>query len=334
MGNTYQRIVGLTAGLFLLSGLLVFCFISTGHSPALHGIKIAAVGPPRVVATLQGEFDRHAPGSITLVPYASASAAHAAIVQRDVYAAIVATKLPAQLTVASAASAVVATALTGAFTTAFAHAHLPLRVIDAVPLPPGDPRGVSILLLVVPTAITSLIYAVALHLLFRDLRLAPLVISVAGFAVLVGLAAAIVSDNALGAMAGHFGAVWFGTSMFSLALAMATTGLLCLFGLAGAGIGALLMLIGIACSGAATAPEMLPAGWRQLSPALPAGSAATFLRNLIYFDGAAIGLSALVLSLYVAAGTVALVVGRLARPGERGPGAARSAAGRPADIPA
>lgn len=303
------KFVGLTMGVLVAGGLLLFCFVSAGHAPTLHGVRVGIVGPERLSVTIRQEFQVHAPGAIQFVSYRSSEVARNAVESRDLYGALVILRPQAVLTIASAASAPVAAALSGAFTAALSHAHFPLRVIDAAPLPPGDPRGVVILLILVPTAIVSVAYAVALSMLFKGVHPTRVVASVVGCAALLGMVVAAVS-SALGATSGHVGSVWLGDALLALALMSATTGLVKLLGLAGAGVSAILLaLIGIACSGAATAPQMLPAGWRALSPTLPPGSGATLLRNLVYFNGSAVTVPLLVLSLYVVGGVVTLVIG-------------------------
>ena len=76
-----------------------------------------------------------------------------------------------------------------------------------------------------------------------------------------------------------------------VALAIAATawtilGLRSALGLAGLGVGAvLLILLGNPLSGLASAPELLPAGWGTLGQFLPPGAAGSLLRSSAFFDG-------------------------------------------------
>jgi hypothetical protein len=86
------------------------------------------------------------------------------------------------------------------------------------------------------------------------------------------------------------------------------TGLARLLGPPGIGLAALIVfLIGNPGSGAASAPELLPGFWRAVGPLLPPGAGATALRNVAYFDGAALATPLIVLAAFAALGAVLLL---------------------------
>ena len=90
---------------------------------------------------------------------------------------------------------------------------------------------------------------------------------------------------------------------------MPTAGFQSLVGVGGTAIGAILFLvIGNPASGGSSAPELLPAFWRQLSELLPPGAAITAVRDVVYFHGYGISRALIVLSIWIAAGA-AVVVG-------------------------
>jgi hypothetical protein len=100
------------------------------------------------------------------------------------------------------------------------------------------------------------------------------------------------------------------------AVAFPVAGMFAVLGAAGLGLtAATLMLLGNPLSGAATAPEMLPAGWGALGQLMPPGATGTLLRSVAFFDGAAAGGPLTVLAVWTLAGISLLGLGRLVRRG-------------------
>jgi hypothetical protein len=72
-------------------------------------------------------------------------------------------------------------------------------------------------------------------------------------------------------------------------------------------------------SAAATAPQMLPRPWGDLGQLMPAGAGVTAVRSVAFFDGAALGTPALVLSIWLLVGLALIAVGRTrGQPAHRG----------------
>jgi hypothetical protein len=70
------------------------------------------------------------------------------------------------------------------------------------------------------------------------------------------------------------------------------------------------LLIGNPGSGNASAPELLPGFWRTVGPLLPPGAGGQALRNVAYFDGAALAGPLLVLGGFALAGAVLILAPR------------------------
>jgi hypothetical protein len=66
-------------------------------------------------------------------------------------------------------------------------------------------------------------------------------------------------------------------------------------------------MLGNPASGAASAPQLLPDPWREGGQFLPAGAAGTALRNVAYFDGAALAKPLVVLVAFAVVGAVLLM---------------------------
>jgi len=315
MKGPVRRAGMLVVAVALFAGFFAFCYLSAAHAPRLNGVTVGIVDPPAIQQALQKGLDAHDPGAIRLVAYATPHQGRAAIDNRSTFGLLVGGSTRSTLYVASAASYSVAAALTAAFTNSFAHVHRPLVVVDVKPLPAGDPRGVSILMVTIPTVILSIAVTVALLLAAPTLGVAARLLLLLLFAVLTGVVIGLVGAGLVGALAGHFPALALGVGAVALAVSLFAAGLEALLGLPGAGVAALLVIVvGNACSGGATAAQMLPTFWRDLSPLLPPGAAVTLLRNGIYFSGADVEGALAVLAAYAVVGVVALVGSGRLRP--------------------
>lgn len=91
--------------------LFVFCLGYPLLHASPHEVPIGVAGPPAAVRTVDAALARQA-GAFDVHTYPDAAAARAAIRDRDVYGALVATPRGPELLVASAASPQIAAALT------------------------------------------------------------------------------------------------------------------------------------------------------------------------------------------------------------------------------
>ena len=100
------------------------------------------------------------------------------------------------------------------------------------------------------------------------------------------------------------------------AVAYATAALQTVLGSAGTLIVVVLFVVfGAPASGGTVPSAYLPGLWRTFGPYLPAGAGTTAVRNTLYFDANAITKSLLILSGYLVAGALMVIVVRPA--GER-----------------
>ena len=134
------------------------------------------------------------------------------------------------------------------------------------------------------------------------------------FALLAGFAIAAILEFWFGSIDGAWVRVGLGLSLGIGAISLLLLGLESLFGIAGYGIGAaVVMLLGNPLSGLTSAPEFLPSGWGALGQLLPPGANGTLLRSDAYFAGTAAGRPVLVLSCWVALGLALVAVAALRR---------------------
>jgi hypothetical protein len=302
--------------------LLVLMFVLPAHKPEPHGLRVAVAAPPPAVEALHRAADRAQPGGFEIFAVPDAAAAERAILDRDAYGALIPQER--RLLVASAAS------LPGSQLLQAAFAENAPEVRDVRPLDPEDPRGGTLNLIGIPLIVVCLPVAFLLARLPRR--------HAAGgglaFALLAGLAVIAVLNGWIGSLPGDYLPLAAVAALIVSAVVLPAIGLVRLIGPPGLGIVALVVLvIGNPGSGTASAPEMLPGFWRAVGPLLPPGAGTTALRNVAYFDGAALTRPLIVLAAFALAG-LALIIAAPGRSPDRtreaGPGPRPRAGDRPA----
>jgi hypothetical protein len=283
------------AGLVVVQCLLVFAFLYPGYKPTPHHLPVGIVAP----AAAAGSIAAKAGSDFTLTRYPTQQAARAAIDDRDIYGAVIASPRGKRLLVASAASFTVSQLLR--------HAFSGVTVEDVKPLDRSDPRGATISLLFLP--LITVCFSAVLGLGALRLPRKSLVGAMIAFSALGGLAVAAIVHFGLGALPGSYLALSAITALAILALVLPIAGLHRLLGTAGIAVsGFLFFAFANPASGNGTAPELLPSPWRQLGQLLPPGAGGTSLRNTGYFGGAAIAQPIVVLAAFSLAGGL-LVLG-------------------------
>lgn len=305
-----------------------FVFVSINvfvqHAPTAHGLRVAYVGSPVAQVFIQKGLDDAVPGAFSLRTYPNAARARAAVLDRSVYGAFIERKKTALLFTASAAGTGAQQAVEHAFTMMMTMAPPSMRVklvsTDLKPLPANDARGLSSSAYLFGLLVVSFVFAILLFIFGRAAALAQRLLAVGLFALGSALVAALTVGPLIGALVGHFWALVAIGALFSAAVALTTFGLEALFGLAGTGIAAfVLILVGNSTAGGASSQEFLPDVFRQVARVLPNGAAVNFVRNTVYFDGANTGGAVFVIALW-AVGGLALVLAaapvrsRLGRP--------------------
>jgi len=279
--------------------LTLFAWPSSRLEP--RDLPIGVAGPAPAADTLERHLTA-AEGAFDVHRYASDAEARAAIEDREAYGAFVATPSGPTVLTSSAASPAVAQMLTHA--AAEQHA----LVEDVVRTPKaGTGLGSSVLPLVLAGILTGALAALAV-----SSGAARAGLTVVG-SVLAGVASALVADTWLGIVEGSWLANAGAFALTFMAISAAIAGLYALFGRAGLGIGALVMIfIGNPFSAAATAPELLPQPVGGLGQLLPPGAGANLLRSTGFFDGAGAGEHIAVLAIWATAGLAAMLLARFA----------------------
>ncbi|MGA9761111.1 MAG: hypothetical protein WBQ14_01650 [Gaiellaceae bacterium] len=307
-----RALIRLAALFVAASFIFVSINVFTQHAPVAHGLRVAYVGSPVAQVFIQKGLDSAAPGAFSLKSYPTAASARSAVLGRSVYGAFIVRGKSARLLTASAAGTGAQQAVLHAFTMMATMAPPSMRVKlvseDLKPLPPNDSRGLSSSAYLFGLLIISFVFSILLFFVGRGASLAQRLLAIGLFALGSALVAALTVGPLIGALAGHFWALVAIGALFSAAIALTTYGLEALFGLAGTGIAAfVLILVGNSTAGGASSPEFLPDVFRQLAGVLPNGAAVNFVRNTVYFGGNNTAGALLVIALW-ALGGLALVL--------------------------
>lgn len=291
-------------------------------------LPLGVAGPAQAVAPVHAQLEQRE-GAFDVHTYADEAAARAAIEEREIYGAVVASPEGPRLLTASAAGPAVAQLLTEAVGEQSGKA---MPVEDVVPLPEADPRGSALSASVMPMALAGIAIGGAVTMF--GLRGTRAVAAVLGAAAGVGLVAAAIAHSWLGALDGGWWAEAGSFALAALAGGATVAGLAALLGTGGIGLGALLMmLLGNPFSGVSTAPELLPEPAATIGQLLPPGAGGQLLRSVAYFDGSAAGPPLAVLAAWSALGLALIWLGALVKR-QRSSGGTGPATGEPAPAPA
>ncbi|TDD46879.1 ABC transporter permease [Kribbella antibiotica] len=285
----------LTAVLTVL--LIAFAWPAARSAP--RDLPVAVAGPSQAVAQVQAGLEQAMPGGFEITAVADRAAAVQKIEDREVYGAIVLDPAQPEVLTASAGGPAVAQILTQ-LATRVSPDH-PAKVTDVVPLPTDDPRGAGLAAGALPLVIGGIMAAAVLTM--RVKSGSQRMLGAVGLSITGGLALGAVLQFWLGSFEGNYFANSGVIALSIAATSLTLLGLEWLFGIAGLGAGAaVMMLLGNPLSGLTSAPEMLPGGWGALGQLLPPGAAGTALRSVSFFDGAGSGQAFVVLAAWFALG--------------------------------
>lgn len=298
----WRTVAGIVVGVAALLALVVTAFAWPVVNSGPRDVPLAVAAPAPVAEALTQQLATAAGEdafAVRVVP--DRAAAQEAVLDREVYGAIVVGGEGGEVLTASGASPAIAQVLAQIATSAPEQAGGPFPVTDLAPLPEDDPRGAGLGSAVLPLVIAGIASGAAsgLGVRGRGRQLATLT----GVAVVGGLVLAGVVQLWLGGLPGSY---WANAGVLSLAIAAVgavALGLVRVLGTPGIALTALVMvLLGSTLSGAQSAPEMLPAGWGTFGQLLPPGAAGTALRSVAWFEGAGSGGAFLVLACWIVAG--------------------------------
>lgn len=295
----------LAVGIAAVQLLFMFCL---GYPPLHakpHHLPIGIAGPNAAVAQVEAKLDTEK-DALHIHYYSNALTAREAVLDREIYGAIVITPDGPELLVASAANPTVATALRAKAAQLSPTGHV--NVADVVPAPKDDPNGSGALTTVLPLTLLSLALGTGIALLEkRPLRRLAWV----ALATTISAGGASWMVNAMGTFTGNYWASLGVLASLIFGIGTVSAGLT---GIARVGRGLdltfalLLLCIGIPGAGALVPPEFLAQPWRALGPLLPPGAAVDTMRGANFFDGAGTSSSAWILTMWVVVGIVLIAL--------------------------
>jgi hypothetical protein len=313
------RTVGLIIGILLLQIGFILSYVGAFHSPTPHGIPLAVVAPAPESGQLVTKLNLIPSAPLHATAASSQAAARRLIGDESVSAALVINPAAATdtLLVASADGSSEASAVEQVITAAEASQHRSVTVTDIVPLHRGDFHGLTGFYLVTGWTVGGYLVAALLGIasdarpvttrrtIFRLIAFVP-------YAIISGLAGAIVVGPVLGAFTGHLMALWWLGALLVFAVGAVTLAFQTLFGVIGIGITILVFVIlGNPSAGGAYQPALLPPFWRAIGSALPNGAAVDSVRRIVYFGAYDIGGHLIVLASYAVAGVIIAIIGAI-----------------------
>jgi hypothetical protein len=275
-------VLAMTAGLTLILALFVSIAVNSGP----NGVRLAVAGPTPAVEQIKGAVAQVGADAFDVTVVSDEAAARAALEDRTADGAIVIGRNGPTLLTASAGSPAIAQMLNAAAAHLGGQPTAGPAVVDVVPLPAGDARGVGLPSGSFPMIIAGLALGAGAALALRNRWV--ILGAVVGGAMTIAISFAGILSW-MGVSGGHFWDEFSAISLTITASALVVAGLVRLMGAAGAGVGALLLVIvGNPLSGIATSPRLLPGPWGEFGQWLPTGAGGTLLRTVAYFPGASV----------------------------------------------
>lgn len=301
--DSLRHVLGPVIGLTLLLTLLVTAFALPAIKAAPRDLPIGVAGPAAATGQVSQLLQSKQPGAFAVSSFADEASLRAAIRGRDVYGGLAVSPTGPKLLFASAASPVVATALTGLAQGLGQAQGVQVPIEDVVPLPRNDPHGAALATALLPLLLGGIApVAVMLRAVRRPLTR---VLSVLATNLSMGFAVLAVLHYGLDALAGSYVLESLAMSLALGAISMTLLGLSAVASWPGLGLGVLTMLLlGMPLSGVQGAPELLPPFWARLGQALPPGAGGQLLRSDAYFDGRGATSTLVVLTCWAMAGLV------------------------------
>jgi hypothetical protein len=274
--------------LVALTSVLAFTGIYTAayKDPAPHDVPVGVVGSVAAAGKLQAGLDHGSPGGFDVRAYESEAAARADLLDTEVQGVLVPGVAGDRALITSAFGKSPTDAVVAAFTAA---SGPDLAVRDLEPLPADDSRGMSSMWTVLGTVVPSMTFGAMLTLLGGGLPARKRWLLIAAFAPLAGLVSAVTAEVIVGTMSGAFLPLAASSAVLAFGVSAAVHGLGRALGFPGIGLAVLvLLLLGQASSGGAVTPLFVPEFFGTIAPWLPTGAGVSLVRNVVYFDGAAI----------------------------------------------
>lgn len=311
------RTVSLIVGVFLLQLGFILSYVAAFHAPTPQNIPLGVVSASaqtsdQTVAKINA-IPSHPLAAVTVVDQGTAVRQ---IQSGDLSAALIINSQSSTdtLLISSGGGVSVATAVTTVVTEIETSQHRTVNVQDVVPLQSGDGRGLTGFYLVIGWIVGGYLMASLLGVSAGARPATPRrayfrLGAIVPYAIISGFGGALLVDQVLGALTGHFMALWWLGALLVASAATVTLAFQVLFGVIGIGITVLVFVIlGNPSAGGAYQTELLPPFWRFLSNALPNGAGTDTVRRIVYLGSNGITGHLIVISVWVVSGVIIALV--------------------------
>ena len=293
----YLKLAGLILGLSTILLLMLLSLVTPLLNSGAKDLPLAVGSPDMVTTKITQGLEAQSPDAFAVTSYSTTEAVR----NREAIGAITAGPDGITIVTASAAGTPYSTILKQ-IGEGLSQTGQPIHYTDVAPLTTKDPSGSAISMLALPMIFGGMSSAVAFSTVFKKSRRKQ-IIGAIGVAILGGLITSATLYFGFGAFEANF---WLTTAVIMLgiaAISLTVLGLNSLFGFAGIGLGAILMLfVANPLSGLVTGAAWLPSPWGTLGQYLPLGAAGTAIRSAAFFDGAAMGQPVTVLVCWIVVG--------------------------------
>jgi hypothetical protein len=321
------RAFAIGAGMALVGCIMATAFLLPLTHTNPKDIALGVAGPEQATTALTQRFDEQRPGVFDTTSYSTREEAVEAVKSRDVSGAVVVGADGTEFLTASAGAAQVSQMLTQMADGMGAQPGANVTVTDVVP---GGKNATAINMTVIAALIPglagSMVGFMAVKKAYRRFAL------LFGAGVTSGLLAALILGPVFNVLEGAYWADALALGMATMAIGGIITGLGALFGGAGLGVGALIILLfANPWSGNMAPKEFLPSPWGTWGSWLPNGTLIDLLRVLSYFPDAGTAGHWWRLIGWIAFGFVCLGVGSYLQPKKEARKAAKKAAAEAAE---
>ena len=297
-----RRVVIALLVVLFMQAMFALCTVSAKQLLVPRNMPFGTVGSSQVVAQAQSKV------SLGVVAYPNQSAALSAIDQGSLYGAYVTGSSSDTLIVAPAKSFFAWTELEPAFLNAAHTLGRHVTVQTAKPLPPSDPVGAVVGLLLLPLLVGGYLAAVLVLKAAGGIAAARWrVLILIGYAI----AGAVLTDLIAGPLIGAYSSSHFWPllpcfALVTTAIVLTAAAVQAVAGAAGTLLVYLLFIVVGGAGGGGPGLYLLPVYWRNIGVVLPPQNGVTLIGNVLYFRGHGITTPLVVLFLYALAGTAVI----------------------------
>ncbi|MER5183700.1 ABC transporter permease [Streptomyces sp. NPDC002896] len=294
----------LTIGLAFVS-----VFLAAFHTPQPHRLPVAIAASDKTAALFDVRLQRVSPDGFQVDRYPDNASARRAVEHRQAYAALLADDGRPKIVYAGANGPAVSALVAplGSLCTSGCGAGEKLPVIDILPLSHGDSRGLSVFYASFGLVLAGFLFGQMTYQVAPRLSFGQRVSSLALFAIVGGLATALIASTAFGAMPGPFLGIAGLVALMAGAVAASTVLLIRIFGPIGVLLASIFLIVmGNASSGGVLPPEFLPGWLKPLTSVMPPGVGVRALGGIAYFHHDGLVSGVVVLSAWIAVCIAAL----------------------------